>query len=171
MMGMARVPCACEADVYGALTQLVLLQAAQSPVFLTDLVDMDVRDDTGVVWHCGQAPLSMRDPEGPAEATIHTNRKQPLLFQFALKPGPVTFLRISQAKGRPHMVLGFGEMLRRPLAFAGTSGVVRFEREAGAVLEDIIASRLEHHMALAYGDHRVTLRGVAGAMGLPLLEL
>ena len=172
MMGAARVPCACEADVYGALTQLILLQTAQAPVFLTDLVDMDVRDNTGVVWHCGQAPLSMRDPEGrPAEATIHTNRKQPLLLQFTLKPGPVTFLRISQAKGRPHMVLGHGEMLRRPMAFAGTSGVVRFEREAGAVLDDIIASRLEHHMALAYGDHRAILRGVAGAMGLPLLEL
>lgn len=171
MMGAARVPCACEADVYGALTQLILLQAAQAPVFLTDLVDMDVRDNTGVVWHCGQAPLCMRDPECPAEATIHTNREQPLLLQFTLKPGPVTFLRISQAKGRPHMVLGYGEMLRRPMAFTGTSGVVRFEREAGAVLDDIIASRLEHHMALAYGDHRAMLRGVAGAMGLPLLEL
>ena len=111
-MGEARVPCACEADVYGALTQLILLQAAQAPVFLTDLVDMDVADNTGVVWHCGQAPMSMRDPEVPAEATIHTNRKQPLLYQFTLKPGPVTFLRISQAHGQPHMVLGYGEMLR-----------------------------------------------------------
>jgi L-fucose isomerase-like protein len=147
------------------------MQAAQAPAFLTDLVDMDVSDNTGVVWHCGQAPMSMRDPEGPAEATIHTNRKQPLLYQFTLKPGRVTFLRISQAHGRPHMVLGYGEMLRRPMAFTGTSGVVRFERDAGAVLQDIIASGLEHHMALAYGDHRDTLRGVAGAMALPLLEL
>lgn len=171
MMGEARVPCACEADVYGALTQLVLMQAAAAPVFLTDLVDMDARDDTGVVWHCGQAPLSMRDPESAAEATIHTNRKQPLLYQFTLKPGPVTFLRISQAHGRPHMVLGCGEMLRRPMSFTGTSGVVRFERNAGAMLDDIIASGLEHHMALAYGDHRAVLRGVAGAMSLPLLEL
>ena len=171
MLGESRVPCACEADVYGALTQLVLMQAAQAPVFLTDLVDMDVADNTGVVWHCGQAPLSMRDKEGPAEATVHTNRKQPLLYQFTLKPGPVTFLRISQAHGRPHMVLGFGEMLRRPMTFTGTSGVVRFERDAEAVLNDIIASGLEHHMALAYGDHRKTLRGVAGALGLPVLEL
>lgn len=171
MMGEARIPCACEADVYGALTQLVLMQAAQAPVFLTDLVDMDATDNTGVVWHCGQAPISMRDPEGPAEATIHTNRKQPLLYQFTLKPGPVTFLRISQAHGRPHMVLGYGEMLRRPMAFTGTSGVVRFEHDAGAVLQDIIASGLEHHMALAYGDHRDILCGVAGAMGLALVEL
>ncbi|HCQ66185.1 MAG TPA: hypothetical protein DIU07_13995 [Rhodobacteraceae bacterium] len=171
MLGEARVPCACEADVYGSLTQLILLQAAQAPVFLTDLVDMDAADNTGVVWHCGQAPMSMRDAQVPAEATVHTNRKQPLLYQFTLKPGPVTFLRISQAHGQPHMVLGYGEMLRRPMAFTGTSGVVRFERGAGAVLDDIIASGLEHHMALAYGDHRDALRGVAGALGLPLQEL
>jgi hypothetical protein len=171
MMGEGRVPCACEADVYGALTQLILLETAQAPVFLTDLVDMDSADDTGVVWHCGQAPLSMRDPETPAEATIHTNRKQPLLYQFPLRPGPVTLVRISQAHNRPHMILSFGEMLRRPMAFTGTSGVIRFERPAGAVLGDIIDSGLEHHMALAYGDHRSALRGVAGALNLPLLEI
>ena len=172
MMGEGRVPCACEADVYGALTNLILMEAAQAPVFLTDLVDMDETDDTGVVWHCGQAPISMSDPDVPAEATIHTNRKQPLLYQFPLKPGPVTCLRISQAHGRgPHMVLTKAEMLKRPMAFTGTSGVLRFDRPAGEVLSDMIACGLEHHMALAYGDHREALRGVAGAMALPLLEL
>ena len=171
MLGEARVPCACEADVYGALTQLILQEAAQAPVFLTDLVDMDVRDNTGVVWHCGQAPNSMRDPQVPATAAIHTNRKMPLLYQFALKPGPVTLLRISQARGQPKLVLGFAEMLRRPMAFTGTSGVLRFERGVEAVLDDVIASGLEHHMALAYGDHRTVLRGVAAALDLPLLEL
>ena len=171
MMGEARVPCACEADVRGALTQLLLMEAAQAPVFLTDLVDMDAADGTGVVWHCGQAPQSMRDPECPAEATVHTNRRQPLLFQFALRPGPVTLMRISQARNRPQMALARGEMLRRPMAFTGTSGVVRFERGAAAVLRDVIDSGLEHHMALAYGDHAETLRGAAGALGLPVLEL
>lgn len=171
MMGEARVPCACEADVYGALTQLVLMEAADAPVFLTDLVDMDAADNTGVVWHCGQAPISMRDPDAPAEATVHTNRKQPLLYQFPLKPGRVTFLRLSQAFGEPKMIIAGGEMLRRPMAFTGTSGVVRFDRPADAVLGDIIASGLEHHMALAYGDHREALRGVAAAMDLPVLEL
>ncbi len=168
------MPCACEADVYGALTQIVLMEAANAPpVFLTDLVDMDLRDDTGVVWHCGQAPVSMCDPDMPAEATIHTNRKQPLLYQFPLRPGEVTLMRISQAHGRPpHMILSHAQMLKRPpMAFTGTSGVLRFDRPAGQVLADIIASGLEHHMALAYGDHRDALRGAAGAMGLPLLEL
>jgi L-fucose isomerase-like protein len=171
MLGEARVPCACEADVMGALTQLVLMEVAQAPVFLTDLVDMDVADDTGVVWHCGQAPMSMRDPEVEARATIHTNRKMPLLFEFPLKPGRVTLMRISRAFGETKMVIAGGEMLKRPMAFTGTSGVIRFDGGTSRALHDIVASGLEHHMALAYGDHRVLLRDTAAAMGLPVLEL
>lgn len=171
LAGEERVPCACEADVYGALTQLALSAAADAPVFLTDLVDVDVADDTAVVWHCGQAPLSMRDPDVTPEATLHTNRQKPLLFQFPLKPGVVTILRISQARGQHQMILGRAEMLKRPMAYTGTSGVLRFDREAGAVLSDIIAAGLEHHIALAYGDHTEKLRGLAGALNLPLLEL
>ncbi|MBC7157015.1 MAG: hypothetical protein H5U20_05810, partial [Rhodobacteraceae bacterium] len=171
MLGEGRVPCACEADVMGALTQLLLLEVADAPVFLTDLVDMDPADDTGVVWHCGQAPASMRDAQAPAEATIHTNRRMPLLFQFPLRPGPVTFLRLSQAFGQVKMVLGRGEMLRRPAAFTGTSGVVRFAGGTAATLGRIMAAGLEHHMALAYGDHRARLRDVAAALSLPVLEI
>jgi L-fucose isomerase-like protein len=171
MMGEARVPCACEADVYGALTQLILQEAAQAPVFLTDLVDMDADDNTGVVWHCGQAPISMREPDIPATATIHTNRKMPLLYEFPLRAGRVTFMRISQAFGEPKMVLAGGEMLKRPMSFTGTSGVVRFDRDADKVLGDVMASGLEHHMALAYGEHRPLLRATAAAMKLPILEL
>ena len=171
LMGEQKIPCACEADVYGALTQMILQEAAGAPVILTDLVDIDLGDNTGVIWHCGQAPYSMRDPQAEATATIHTNRKAPLLYQFPLRPGVVTYLRISQAFNTQQMVLGYGEMLRRPLAFAGTSGVIRFSRDAGDVMHDVISGGLEHHIAIAYGDHRATLRGVAGALGLPIVEL
>ncbi len=51
MLGGEGAPCACEADVYGALTQLFLQEAAQAPVFLSDLVDIDTGDNTGVFWH------------------------------------------------------------------------------------------------------------------------
>jgi L-fucose isomerase-like protein len=171
MMGEARVPCACEADVYGALTTLLLQKAADAPAFLADLVDLDIEDDTGVVWHCGQAPISMAAPEFQPRATIHTNRKMPLLFEFPLKEGRVTFFRISQARGQTIAVIGGGEMLQRPMAFTGTSGVVRFDSGAGKVLETVIGSALEHHMALAYGDHRASLEAAAAELKLPVLRL
>ncbi|MEL7272015.1 MAG: hypothetical protein AAGK33_01135 [Pseudomonadota bacterium] len=170
-MGETRIPCACEADVYGALTQMILQAAADAPVFLTDLVDMDAADNTGVVWHCGQAPVSMRGAQDAAIATIHTNRKMPLLYEFALKPGQVTLMRLSQARGETHMVLTRAHMLERPRAFTGTSGVLRFARPVPDVLNDMMDCALEHHMALAYGDHVDTLKGVAAALNLPVLEL
>jgi L-fucose isomerase-like protein len=171
MMGEARVPCACEADVYGALTTLLLQRIADAPAFLVDLVDLDTADDTGVVWHCGQAPASMADPGTRPRATIHSNRRMPLLFEFPLKPGRVTFFRISQARGRTAAVIGGGEMLARPMAFTGTSGVVRFDSPAGSVLTTIVDAGLEHHMALAYGDHRAALEGAAAALGIPVIRI
>jgi len=115
--------------------------------------------------------MSMIDPDVRAEATIHTNRKMPLLFEFPLKPGPVTLMRISQAHGAQKMVIARGEMLKRPMAFTGTSGVLRFERDAEQVLEGVMDSGLEHHMTLAYGDHLDALLSVAAALKLPVIEL
>ena len=171
MMGEARVPCACEADVVGALTQMVLQACADGPVFLTDIVDVDGEDDTAVVWHCGQAPKSMCADSHRPQATIHTNRKMPLLYEFPLKEGKVTLMRISQAHGELSMVISSADMLDRPMSFTGTSGVLRFERNAGEVLDDMIDCGLEHHMAICYGDHREKLMDVAAAMNLPVLEL
>ncbi len=167
MLGEARTPCACEADVYGAVTQAILQDVADAPVFLADLVDMD--GETGVVWHCGQAPVSMaaRAPD----ATVHTNRKQALLMEFPLKPGRVTLFRLSQAFGSPQVVIATGEVVDAPMAYTGTSGMVRFDAPADAVCADVMASGLEHHMALAYGDHAAALRGIAAGLGVPVLEL
>ncbi|MEM1163955.1 MAG: hypothetical protein AAGJ28_23735, partial [Pseudomonadota bacterium] len=114
---------------------------------------------------------SMADPGTAPEATLHTNRKMPLLYQFALKPGRVTLARISQSRGAHSLALSTAEMLARPMAFSGTSGVLRFDRPASAVLASVIDTRLEHHMCLSYGDHADTLADVAGALGLPVVTL
>lgn len=171
MMGERRVPCACEADVYGALTSLILQEAAGAPAFLVDLVDVDRADGTSVVWHCGQAPVSMHDPQIPPRAAIHSNRKMPLLYEFSLKPGRVTLARVSQARGGQMLVLAGAEMLRAPLPFSGTSGTLRTDAPADVLLETIMGAGLEHHMALVYGDFRPVLRQVAAALGLPVLEI
>ncbi len=171
MLAEEMLPCACESDVYGAISLLTAQRAAAAPVFLADLVDADQQDDTAVVWHCGQAPLSMCDRIYEPLAAVHSNRRLPLLCQFPLKPGRVTLSRISKARGVHRIVVAAGEMLRRPLAFAGTAGVLRFDRPVQVVLADIIDGGLEHHFVVAYGDIRPQLRGFAAALGFEVMEL
>ena len=171
LMGEKKVPCACEADVMGALSQLYLQKITNEPTFLVDLVDMDISDDTGVVWHCGQAPFSMSNPSHHIEATVHTNRLKPLLFQFPLKKGGITLFRITQSFGGIRVVMITGEGLDKPMAYTGTSGIIRFENGVEKVLEGLIEERIEHHLVLAYGNYRKEISDFSSGYGLTLLEL
>lgn len=171
MMNERRTPSACEADVLGSFSALLLQELADEPAWMADLVDVDAGDETGVFWHCGLAPLSMCDPETTPEATIHTNRKMPLLHQFPLKPGAFTFARISQARNEMKLVIGSGEFIRRPMAFTGTSGVFRFARPLKDVLSSIMDEQLEHHFAISFGDHKDALKTIAARMSIKVLDI
>jgi len=57
------------------------------------------------------------------------------------------------------------------MAFTGCSGTVRFDRPAAEVGRTIMEEGLEHHFALAYGDHKPSLRAIAARWNLPVLEL
>ncbi len=171
MLSEDGVPAACEADVMGDVTSLLLQAIAGTPPFLVDLVDVDAADDTAVFWHCGLAPRSMASDATPPKADIHANRKKPLLQSFALKPGRVTVARLSQARNAPCLVLASGEILERPLPYCGTAGVIRFDAPATTVLDRLMGLGLEHHVSFAYGEHRQTLEAVAGRLGLPVVKL
>ncbi len=165
-------PCSCEADVNGTITQLILQWLSGGPAFGTDMVGFDSEQDQAVLWHCGLAPLAMADPEFRPRGTIHSNRKLPLLMEFPLKPGRVTIARLTQSgTGAYRLVVGGGEMLRAPLSFSGTSGVLRFDRPAAEVLDIIMKEGLDHHISLTYGDFVAELLALAELLDLPVLRL
>jgi L-fucose isomerase-like protein len=168
MMNQTGTPAACEADVYGAVTALMLQEIAGEPSWLVDIVDMDAQENTTVFWHCGSAPEAMRDPAHPAEAQIHSNRRMPLLFQFPLKPGRITIARLSQANDRPHLMVASGEVLQAPMSFTGTSGVVRFDAPTERALAGLIGAGYEHHVAMVYGDHLGAVAALGQGLGLPV---
>ena len=165
------IPCSCEADINGTITQLILQWCADEPAFGTDMVSMDFEDDSAVFWHCGLAPLSMSDPTVKAKGGIHSNRKVPLVMEFPLKPGKVTLARLSQATGELRLVIGSGEMLSSEPAFSGTSGVFRFRRHASQVFTTLMTEGLEHHVSLVYGEHLQTIQAFARLTNIPTLEL
>jgi L-fucose isomerase-like protein len=166
-----RIPSSCEADVNGTVTQLALQWLSEAPAFGSDIVSVDYEEDSVVLWHCGQAPLSMADPAFPPRASVHPNRQLPLLMEFPLRAGRVTLARLSRASGELRWVVSRGEMLSAPPSFSGTSGVVRFERPARQVLNTILGQGLEHHISLTYGDHFPGLLALAKMLRMPVLQL
>lgn len=171
LMNEDKVPCGCEADMFGVLSSLMAQWASGNAAFNTDLVDIDPLDNSVVFWHCGQAPIEMADRDGPVQATIHSNRKLPLLSEFALKPGRITLCRITQGEGKLRLMLAGGEMIKAPLAFSGTAGTARLDVDADTYRQRLIAAGMEHHTSLVYGEHRPLLRKVAGLLGLDVIEL
>ncbi len=171
LMSDEMTPCSCEADVNGTITQLILGWISGEPTFGSDLVAFDAESDEATLWHCGLAPLSMADPDAQPEATIHSNRRMPLLMQFPLKPGRVTIARLSEATGEFRLVIGGGEMLKAPPAFTGTSGRIRFDSGAAAVMETLLREGLEHHISLTYGAHQAVLESLARMLGMSVLRL
>ena len=170
-------PASCEADVNGTVTLALLKALTGEAPFIADLVSIDAASDSGVLWHCGLAPASMADTaEGPIRATVHSNRRLPLLFEFALKPGRVTLARLHRTTLENgvegySLVVGGGTMVQAPPSFSGTSGVIQFDSPARAVFERMMRNGLEHHLCLTYGDCRAELRAFATLVGLPLIEL
>jgi len=171
MLSDELIPCSCEADVNGTLTQMILQSISEEPAFGTDMVSLDEERNAMVLWHCGLAPLSMADPEEPRLVTIHSNRKLPLLFEFALKPGIVTIARLSESSGEYRLVIGRGEIIRSPKSFSGTSGLLRFNRPAREVLDVILTEGLEHHISITYGDYADVLIAFAQLINIPILQL
>jgi len=176
LLGEEGCPASCEADVNGTLTSMLLQALSGAQAFVADLVSIEAASDTGVLWHCGLAPVSMADPEASILGTVHSNRKLPFLFEFPLKPGRVTLARLHRqgVEGGLHdyrLVIGGGDMLRAPKSFSGTSGVIRFDRPAVEVFDRIMQLGLEHHLNLTYGDVRPALRAFAALVGLPTIEL
>ena len=171
MLSDEMIPCSCEADVNGTLTQLILQSISGTQAFGTDMVSVDTENDALVIWHCGLAPLSMADPEGEKRVTIHSNRKLPLLMDFTLKPGPVTIARLSEATGDYVLAIGEAEIIRAPRSFSGTSGLLRFDQPAMCVIDTILSEGLEHHISITYGNYKEELKALANMLNVPVVTL
>jgi L-fucose isomerase-like protein len=171
MMSDEMIPCSCEADVNGTITQMILQSISGKPAFGTDMVSLDEERDALVIWHCGLAPLSMADPMKPRGVTVHSNRGLPLLFDFTFKPGPVTVARLTESSGQYRLVIGHGKIIRGPKSFSGTSGLLQFDRPAKEVLDMILSKGLEHHISITYGDYADVLIAFAQLLDIPILQL
>lgn len=166
------MPAACEGDLMGALSMVLLQAAAAAPAILMDLSDLDDEANALQIWHCGNAPAAWADPEGPRpRLTKHFNRTDvgPVRDE-TLAPGPVTALRLVD-DGRAAVLAGGALLGHVREGFDGVRGwwgdTIWRDRPLSArrFMTELLEQRVPHHLAFVPGDHRAVVAEACAWLG------
>lgn len=164
------IPTACEADVNGAATMLLLKALGADDVYLADVVRVDESENLVTFWHCGLAPLGLAADPAAARQDVHCNRGIGVAGNFALRPGRLTIVRLGWSGGRQRLFVAGGEGLAGPNRYKGNSLDVRLDGDAMHTVRTFVESGFEHHVVLAWADFRTALRDMAALLDLEVVE-
>jgi L-fucose isomerase-like protein len=166
-------PTACERDVYGAVTMLLMEALGSGTTYLVDTVELSAADNIVRLWHCGSAATALAADPADATQFVHCNRKLGVAGNFALRTGPVVMARLTEDPERPghlRLLLAAGESVAEPNRFQGNTAAVRLESDAEQLVTGLVTGGFPHHTVLAWTDVRPQLRAVADQLGMAVVE-
>lgn len=165
-------PVAEEGDIHGAVS-MALLQALtnnQSPAFLGDVTRLDPEDNTVTLWH-DYGAYQLCNPDYPATAGVHPNRHIGVSVDGALKPGPVTLVRVHWDGQHYQLVTLTGKVLAAEPQFNGVSGKVQITLPVNTLLDELAQMGAESHFALIYGNYAAAITWLGRWLGVPVTTL
>jgi len=153
MMSERLFPSACEVDVCGAVAMYGLQAASGTPSALLDWNNnYGSNPDKAVCFHCSNLPKSFFDSSGMKYQAIIGgsvgNENAWGTIEGRIKPGPMTFARIStdDYSGLIRGYVGEGRFTNDPVETFGGYGVVEIP-EMQELLHFICENGFEHHVA------------------------
>lgn len=184
------IPVACEADIYGALSQYMCVCATGRPPGLLDINNSVPRDmvennraatgdyalsDLWMGFHCGNTPsgcvlepvmkhqLIMHRLQEPGRAPDITRGT----LEGRIQPGPVSVFRVQSTSGaRLGAYVAQGEVLDLDPRSFGSIGVFAV-REMGRFYRHVlIGRRFPHHTAVAFGHAGKALFAACRMLGI-----
>ena len=167
-------PTACERDVYGAVTMLLLQSLGSGPTYLVDTVDLNAENNSVRLWHCGSAATALAADPQDATQYVHCNRKIGVAGNFPLRTGPVVMARLTEdvadGAGGLRLLIAAGESVPAPNRFQGNTAEVKLEVDASEFVNSLVVGGFPHHTVLAWKDVRPQLRAAADLLGIPVTE-
>jgi L-fucose isomerase-like protein len=162
-----------EGDVDAAVLALAARVLGMGPVYMSDWLEHDT--STIAIWHTGSVPLELCEPigseRGPRVAK-HFNIHKPAVIEATLKENlPITLFRLWSCDGRYKLTALEGRTIAPKRHLLGNNGVA--EIEGVNVMEwfdEMIHEGLPHHVLIARGHHRVTLRRFARQVGISWID-
>ncbi len=166
-------PTACERDVYGAVTMMLMEALGAGTTYLVDTVDLDADRNLVRLWHCGAAATSLAADPDEATQSTHCNRKLGVAGNFPLRTGRVVMARLTEDPARPgslRLLLAAGESVAEPNRFQGNTAAVRLDHDAAALVTGLVTGGFPHHTVLAWTDVRPQLRVAADRLGITVID-
>lgn len=171
----SRLVAACEGDLYSAVSMLALQAISGDGVAtVMDLVDLDEPGGAALLWHCGPGPAPLADQDG-----LHLNRhyllsrgtgqEMGVMGNLVFRPGAATIMSFTGDFSR--LLLLSGRFDNSRPSFGGARGWLTDLRWGGEpvsvrdVVSSVMASRVQHHYPLVYGDHEGAVLEMASWLG------
>ncbi len=155
---------ACEVDVVGAISMMVNYYAGMGrikPHFIDWTIQHRENENWLLAWHCGNAPVSLAaDPSKTAlrsrrnmtgEGDILEQDATAGLYQFQIKPGPVTFCRLVEYNDQWKMLIATGRVVPSDEDLAGTWSWVEVTDHA-ELYRTLVEEGFIHHASMIHGD-------------------
>jgi L-fucose isomerase-like protein len=154
------VPVTCETDIHGALSALLLQEAARgaTPPFFADLtVRHPTNENAELLWHCGNFPHSLARKPNAAFLGTHfvIPPHRPGTGNFEIKGGDITIARFDGIGGEYSLLMGHGRGIDGPF----TLGTYLWVEVPDWPLweERIIRGPYIHHVAGIHGKYAAAL--------------
>jgi L-fucose isomerase-like protein len=161
---------ACEGDLEMALSQVALRALGDEAPFSSDLSQVNLAEDFGLMWHCGVAPANLWDHKSVRSLETYHAAGRGVTADFVMKEGVMTMLRFDRAHGRNRVLAMRGRAMGMEKLLKGTYAKVRFERPIREVFDLILRHGFAHHVGMGYGDYLPALEKFAHMQKMELFS-
>lgn len=173
---------ACEGDVVGALTMLMLNEINRDQSTMLDINDVDLESQSVLMWHCGVSPARFADQDGVTWKNHSTlGRKDPqaqpagVVADLKFAPSPATITRLSDDASQ--LLIAQARIVEGPnRGFEGSRGwLTDFElnhqpASVADLVNTVMVEGIEHHFVVGRGHHAAALSELAAWAGLKPIE-
>ncbi len=147
------IPVACETDIHGAITAVMMQAAADGnvPFFADVTVRHPENDNAELLWHCGNFPPCLAKPGSTVsfDGNPYMADKNFGIIQNQLKDGELTVARFDGDHGKYRLLIGEAETTDGPMnkgsyVWIQTANWPKWEHK-------IVEGPYIHHVSGAYG--------------------
>jgi L-fucose isomerase-like protein len=161
----------CEGDVDATLTMIIQKYLTGKIPFMCDLVSVDEEQNTALLWHCGQAAESLKNPESAMTIGDHPFAGQGMVFETTLKPGTVTIARMSKIGESYKLFITRGIAMPTGQVTKGVMVNVKLENHVMDMIYGIADAGVPHHYSVVWDDVVGDMKLLCKSLGIDIIKI